>query len=241
MTIKPLKQSETRTIKRSQISLNPYNPKRHTEERIKLQKKNLQKIGYLGGITWNERTGNLVDGHRRIQAMDLYYKYDGTPEQDYPVKVEVVNLDEKQEKEQMTYMALGNTRADLELVANYLPDIDVSMAGIDDEYLKELSVFANIGNETPAIDSFSLDDFLPNPQQEQEQQDIAMADEDRKAAVKATKAAVKEASETRVRDEMAYITLSFSSFQLKAEFCELVGITPESSFAKGEEVLAMIE
>ncbi|WP_071133853.1 ParB N-terminal domain-containing protein [Millionella massiliensis] len=241
MTTKPLKQSETRIIRRSQISLNPYNPKRHTEERIKQQKKNLQKIGYLGGITWNERTGNLIDGHRRIQAMDLYYKYDGTPDQDYPVKVEVVNLDEKQEKEQMTYMALGNTRTDLELVAKYLPDIDVSMAGIDDEYLKELSIFASVGNEIPAIDSFALDDFLPNSQQGREQQNIATIDAGRKAAVKASKAAVKEASEIRVLNEMAYITLSFSSFQSKAEFCELAGIAPESSFAKGEEVLAMIE
>ena len=50
MTMKELKQSETRVIKRSQINLNPINPKRHSDERIKLKKKNLQKVGFLGGI-----------------------------------------------------------------------------------------------------------------------------------------------------------------------------------------------
>ena len=52
--MKELKQSETRIIKRSQINLNPINPKRHSDERIRLQKKNLQKVGFLGGIVWNE-------------------------------------------------------------------------------------------------------------------------------------------------------------------------------------------
>ena len=50
MTMKELKQSETRIIKRSQMNLNPINPKRHSDEKVKLQKKNLQKVGFLGGI-----------------------------------------------------------------------------------------------------------------------------------------------------------------------------------------------
>ena len=65
-----MKQSEIKIINRSQINLNPINPKRHTDEQIKQQKKNLKKVGFLGGIVWNKNTGNLVDGHRRIQALD---------------------------------------------------------------------------------------------------------------------------------------------------------------------------
>ena len=56
MTMKELKQSETRIIKRSQINLNPINPKRHSDEKVKLQKKNLQKIGFLGGIVCGKET-----------------------------------------------------------------------------------------------------------------------------------------------------------------------------------------
>lgn len=233
MTMKQLKQSETRNIKRSQISLNPYNPKHHTEERIKMQKKNLQKVGYLGGITWNELSGNLIDGHRRIQAMDLYYKYDGTPEKDYTVKVEVVQLDDKAEKEQMTYMALGNTRADLELVAKYLPDIDAEAAGIDDDYLDQLALFTNI---TPQIDTFSIDDLLPAPKPSN-----TSTYEEKKAAVKASKQAIKEQCEERARTENAYLTLSFSSYNEKAEFCQMMGIEPDAKFAKGEDILRMME
>ena len=59
--MKELKQSETRIIKRSKINLNPINPKRHSDERVKLQKKNLQKVGFLGGIVWNEKSGNLIE------------------------------------------------------------------------------------------------------------------------------------------------------------------------------------
>ena len=117
-----IKNSETKIIKRSQINLNPINPKRHTDRAVKLQEKNLKKVGFLGGIVWNRNTGNLIDGHRRIMAMDLYYKYDGA--NDYDVKVESVELDDKTEKEQLTYMAVGNTKPDIDLIAKYIGDID---------------------------------------------------------------------------------------------------------------------
>lgn len=244
--MKPLKTSETRIIKRSQISLNPYNPKRHTEERVKQQKKNLQTIGYLGGITWNEQSGNLIDGHRRIQAMDLYYKYDGTPDTDYDIKVEVVQLDPKQEKEQMTYMALGNTRADIELVARYFPEIDANAAGIDDAYLKELSTFVTIADPIAEIETLDIDDLLPAPKEEviieEETEDIAEpTPEEKKAKVKTAKEAAVQKAEVERLNEKSYITLSFSDYKAKAEFCEIVGIDPECAFCKGEEVMAHIE
>lgn len=244
--MKPLKTSETRIIKRSQISLNPYNPKRHTEERVKQQKKNLQTIGYLGGITWNELSGNIIDGHRRIQAMDLYYKYDGTPDTDYDIKVEVVQLNDKQEKEQMTYMALGNTRADLELVARYFPEIDANAAGIDDAYLKELSTFVTIADPIAEIETLDIDDILPAPKEEviieeSEEPSEEPTSEEKKAKVKAAKEAAVQKAEVERLNEESYITLSFSDYKAKAEFCEIVGIDPKCAFCKGEEVMAHIE
>lgn len=233
MTTKQLKQSETRTIKRSQISLNPYNPKRHTEERIKMQKKNLQKVGYLGGITWNETTGNLIDGHRRIQAMDMYYGYDGSKESDYTVKVEVVQMNDKQEKEQLTFMAVGNTKAEMELIAKYFPDIDPESAGLNDEYIAEISAFIP---DFAQVETFTIDDFKPP-----KTTPTTSNDEELKSAVKATKQAIKERCEEQARTESAYITLSFTSYNEKAEFCEMMGIDADARFAKGEEVLRLIE
>ena len=48
--MKQLKQSETITINRTQINLNPYNPKKHTDKEIKNQLANLKKVGFNGGI-----------------------------------------------------------------------------------------------------------------------------------------------------------------------------------------------
>ena len=93
--MKELKQSETITINRSQINLNPYNPKRHTDKEIKNQLANLKKVGFNGGIKWNKVTGNLIVGHRSFKAMVIYYKYDGTNDTVYHVKVEAVDFDEK--------------------------------------------------------------------------------------------------------------------------------------------------
>ena len=237
--MKELKQSETRVIRRSQINLNPINPKRHSDEKVKLQKKNLQKIGFLGGIVWNEKSGNLIDGHRRIKAMDLHYKYDGTSSTDYDVKVEVVGLDDKTEKEQLTYMAIGNTKPDIDLIAKYIVDIDYSDAGLD---IGELNDILAINTDIPSL-SDSLDDLLlpasfddiiaPNADEK--------TYEEKKEHMKAIKRQVKESAIERQQNEEAYITLSFSSYDAKDDFCDLLGISTDNKFVKGEDVLRLIK
>lgn len=240
MTMKELKQSETRIIKRSQINLNPINPKRHSDEKIKLQKKNLQKIGFLGGIVWNEKSGNLIDGHRRIKAMDLHYKYDGTSKTDYDVKVEVVALDDKAEKEQLTYMAVGNTKPDIDLIAGYISDIDYTNVGLD---IGELNDILSINTEMPSqLDS--VDDLL-SPLPSFDEIETLSADEktydEKKEHMKAIKQQVRELSIERQQNEEAYITLSFSSYNAKEDFCDLLGISTDDKFVKGEDVLKLIK
>ncbi len=235
--MKQLKQSETLTINRSQINLNPYNPKKHTDKEIKNQLANLKKVGFNGGIKWNKVTGNLIDGHRRIKAMDMYYKYDGTPETNYKVKVEAVDFDEKTEKEQLTYEALGNTRADYSLVAEYINDIDYTNLGLSDYDINELSHFVvDINDYTPQVETY--DDLITTPQVEAK--DLSTY-EDKKEQVKQMKQQVKEKAIERQKNEDAFITLSFSSYEAKSAFCEIMGIDPDERFAKGETVLNMIE
>ena len=242
MTMKELKQSETRIIKRSQINLNPINPKRHSDERVKLQKKNLQKVGFLGGIVWNEASGNLVDGHRRIKAMDLYYKYNGTPETDYNIKVEVVSVDSKTEKEQLAYMAVGNTKPDIDLLANFVPDIDYTEIGLDTNELNDILAI----NQADAISlSESLDGLISpldfDNAKGAEPEEVVGTYDDKKNHMKEIKRQVREQAYQNQQDEEAYITLSFSSFEAKADFCDLLGISTDDKFVKGEEVLKLIE
>lgn len=211
--MKELKQSETRIIKRSKINLNPINPKRHSDERVKLQKKNLQKVGFLGGIVWNEKSGNLIDGHRRIKAMDLHYKYDGTSSTDYNVKVEVVNLDDKAEKEQLTYMAVGNTKPDIDLIADYINDIDYSDVGLSEAELNDILSISGIDDIRL---SDSLDNLLSSPVKESKRLD--RTEEEKKAHMKEVKQQVKAVAKERQLNEEAYIMLSFSSYEAKADF-----------------------
>lgn len=238
--MKELKQSETRVIKRSQINFNPINPKRHSDEKVKLQKKNLQKIGFLGGIVWNEKSGNLIDGHRRIKAMDWHYKYDGTSKTDYDVKVEVVVLDDKAEKEQLTYMAVGNTKPDIDLIAGYISDIDYTDIGLD---IGELNDILSINTEMPSL-SDSLDDLL-SPVPSFDEIETHPTDEktykEKKDHMKAVKQQVRDSAIERQQNEEAYIMLSFSSYEAKDDFCDLLGFSTDDKFVKGEEVLRLIK
>lgn len=227
--MKELKQSETRIIKRSKINLNPINPKRHSDERVKLQKKNLQKVGFLGGIVWNEKSGNLIDGHRRIKAMDLHYKYDGTSSTDYNVKVEVVNLDDKAEKEQLTYMAVGNTKPDIDLIADYINDIDYSDVGLSEAELNDILSISGIDDIRL---SDSLDNLLSSPVKESKRLD--RTDEEKKAHMKEVKHQVKENAQKQAENMDAYVVLSFDTYEAKAAFCERFGYEPDMKFIKGE-------
>lgn len=242
MAKKELKQSETRDILRSQINLNPINPKRHTEEAVKLQRRNLQRVGYLGGIVWNEVSGNIIDGHRRIYAMDLYYSYDGTPETDYTVKVEVVNLDEKTEKEQLTYMAVGNTKADIDLIAQYITEIDYKDVGLSNSEINDILAMTS----TDVADVAKTLDlgFFTEPEEKQIEDhtdESEKSQEEKTEHMKSVKEQVRQNAIERQLDEQAYITLSFSSFQAKSDFCQMIDVDPMSNYAKGEEVMRMIE
>lgn len=237
MAKKKLKQSETMTINRSCINLNPCNPKRHTDEAVNRQKRNLQNIGYLGGVTWNRVTGNLIDGHRRVMAMDLYFGYTGKGGNDYALKVEAVELDEKQEKEQMTYMAAGNTRVSYDIIAEYLPDIDAALAGLDDYDLSQIESFLpseDVGGAVDLLDDLISEDVPPV-------EDSGEAYDDRKASVKASKEKAAERAVERQKDIEAYLTISFENSAEKDVFCEIVGVDSGAKFVKGSRILEMLD
>ena len=154
------KGSETKLIKRSQINLNPCNPKVHTDADIKQQKANIKKVGLIGGIQWNETTGNLIDGHKRVMSVDLIQGYDGTPETDYDIKVEAVDFDEKTEKEQLLFMAKSQDPIDYNLVAkNFsIDEIDFKSAGFteqDTEQIKMLQDDLEASLKVSGMDDFS--------------------------------------------------------------------------------------
>ena len=154
--MKELEQSQTVVIKRSAIDFNPKNIKKHTPEQIKKQKDNFRAVGVMGGIVWNEQTFHLVDGNRRLAALDQIHKYDpNDPDTDYDVKVEKVSLDEKTEKEQLVFMSVANTAPDFNLIADIITDIDYRSAGISDKDFKDIVAIADDYSPIP-IDEFVM-------------------------------------------------------------------------------------
>ena len=103
----------------------------------------------MGGIVWNEETGNLVSGHQKVGIMDEVNRYNlDTRENDYMLRVDVVHLDPKTEKEQNLFM---NNRAvqgefDDDLLIRMLDGIEYENAGFDDFDI-ELLGFSDIPEE----------------------------------------------------------------------------------------------
>lgn len=257
------KGSETKLIKRSQINLNPCNPKVHTDADIKQQKANIKKVGLIGGIQWNETTGNLIDGHKRVMSVDLIQGYDGTPETDYDIKVEAVDFDEKTEKEQLLFMAKSQDPIDYNLVAkNFsIDEIDFKAAGFteqDTEQIKMLQDDLEASLKESGMDDFS-EDFLNEPMVSvaepvpmTELPNIEKTSEEivaeHASKPKMTKEEVKEQKQhctdvgmKRQEDIDNFIFIDFESLEQKQLFCDMLHMVATNSMrVSGSQVLSLL-
>ena len=59
--------------------------------------------------------------------------------------------------------------------------------------------------------------------------------------MKAGKAKTKEMEKDYRNDEAAHVVLSFSNYDNFVAFCDMMGVTPDVKFVKGEELLKMFE
>lgn len=235
---KRLKESETRLILRSDINFAPYNPKSHTQQAVKDMLKNFKRIAFSGGVVWNEATKNLIDGHKRVMAQDLYYKYDGTAETDYQIKVEVLSLDEKTEKEQNIWYTRSRSDFDDELMRNLIPEIDYENAGLDDYDLSYYGIELNIQESESVVEAI---EDLYQPIQQQKEIAKEVSQEEKKAKVKETKAQIMENAQEKAKNLDAYVTLSFDNWKNKEAFMIRMGFDPEFKMIKGETLSEMVE
>lgn len=91
-------------IHRSEIKNAPYNPRQIKETNRRRLREGIKKHGLVGSITWNKATGNIVGGHRRIDALD---ELEGT--EDYTLTVDVIDV--PIEKERAINLLLNNRKA----------------------------------------------------------------------------------------------------------------------------------
>jgi hypothetical protein len=222
------KQSETVIINRSQIKFAAYNPKNHSVDDINEIKANIKRVALLGGIIYNETTCNLIDGHKRVMALDIINGYDGTKETDYKIKVEKIALDEKTEREQNIWQTKSRTELSNELLAVLLPEIDTKLAGLDDADINLIIA------EVPNIEFGNVD--LINS----DVNDIEKSYDDRKQAMKDMKAKAKEKINNNLSDS-PYFTVTFDDVFSKEEFLNMFNFASDSKYIKGEILRDRIE
>ena len=251
--------TESVELKRSQIRFADYNPRILDDEAKKSLKRGIKKFGLVGGVTVNKRTGfTVVSGHQRLTVMDELQKYDpATMENDYKVRVDVTDVDEKMEKELNILLNNPNAqgRWDYEKLAQIIPDIDYKDAGLTDVDLNMIGVDYLLQTEEENNIADALDDLMSPIIEEREEAKAERAAEreaekamqqeiEREAKVqhmKDVKQQVKEAAISKAEQMDAYVMLSFSSWSAKSEFCERFGYPAEMKIIKGEVFAEQVE
>lgn len=239
--------SESVELLRSQINLHEKNPRSISTENRKALKRGIKKFGMVGGIVVNKRTNyTLVSGHQRLSVMDELQKYNPkTKENDYIIRVDLIDVEEKEEKELL--ILLNNPSAqgewDYDTLRELIPDIDYKDAGLTEQDLDIIGVDFNFQTEEENAITTELDDLMA-PVHEEHQAEVAQRQAERAekvAHMKQVKEEVKQAATKAAANMDAYLMLSFDTWDAKAEFCEKFGFNPEEKFLKGEVFSNKIE
>lgn len=246
-------------LRRSEIRPADYNPRVIDAEAKKALKRSIKRFGVVGGIIVNKRTNNtIVGGHQKVAILDEMYKY---PENDYTLRVEMIDVDFETEK--TLNIALNNSnisgRWDYEKLAQLIPDIDYKDAGLTDADLNMIGVDYLLQTEEENNIADALDDLMSPIIEEREEAKAEIAaireaereaeramqqEMEREAKVqhmKDVKQQVKEAAISKAEQMDAYVMLSFSSWSAKAEFCERFGYPAEMKIIKGEVFAEQVE
>lgn len=239
--------SESVELKRFQIKLHEKNPRTIPEENRKALKRGIKKFGMVGGIVVNKRTGyTLVSGHQRLSVMDELQKYNAeTKENDYLIRVDLIDVEEKEEKELL--ILLNNPSAqgewNYDMLRELIPDIDYKDAGLTEQDLDIIGVDFNFQTEEENAITTELDNLMM-PVHEEHQAEVAQRQAERAekvAHMKQVKEEVKQAATKAAANMDAYLMLSFDTWDAKAKFCEKFGFNPEEKFLKGEVFSEKIE
>lgn len=241
---------------RSEINFATYNPRKIDDASAATLKRGIKQHGFLGGLVVNKFTGNtLVSGHQRITQLDALEKYDPeTKENDYKVRVELIEVDLKTEQELVVLLNNPNAQGvwDYEKLKQLVPNIDYKLAGLTDADLSMIGVDYNFMTGVQATTTSDLTRLMM-PANEKHQQELAIAKEAKAAMMETPEWQEKVAHMKEVKEQVkqnameqagkmdAYIVLSFDNLENRATFFEMLGLPADSKFIKGETVLALLD
>ena len=230
-------------LNRSAIHFAGYNPRKLSEESRKTLKRGIKKFGLVGGIVVNKRTGlTVVSGHQRLSVMDELQKF---PDNDYRIRVDVIDVDEKQEKELNILMNNPNAQGswDYDALARLVPDIDYKDAGLTDADLNMIGCDFLLQTEEENSLAGALEEMMQPVTEQKEAEKAARQLEraEKVAHMKDVKQQVKGQAQETAANMDAYLMLSFDTWEAKAAFCERFGYDPYTKFIKGEVFSDQVE
>lgn len=218
-------QRETRQVARRELNGADYNPRVIDKAAKARLQKLLRKRGLVSTVTWNERSGNIVGGHRRIEILDML---EGSL--DYSLDVTVVNLSEKDEIElnvELNSHAAAGTY-DLVKLEDLFQQEGIDLSGAFDS----LDLQAMFPDSGKVKSMFSLDN------QPDEVKD-AVKDAEALAAQKRRKKDWKAAA--RADDDTEFHLLAiFKDRADRERFMAAAGLDPDARYIAGEALFSLI-
>jgi len=235
--------SESVELKRSAIHFADYNPRTLSDDEKKTLKRGIKKFGLVGGLVVNKHTGmTVVSGHQRLTVMDELNKF---PDNDYIIRVDVIDVEEKQEKELCILLNNPNAQGkwDDNKLRELIPDIDYKDAGLTDVDLNLIGCDYLLQTEEENSLADALTDMMApvTEQKEVEKEAKQLEKAEKTAHMKEVKEQVKQAAQEKANDMDAYLMLSFDTYEAKSAFMERFGYNPEDKFIKGEVFDEQIE
>lgn len=244
--------SEIVELNRSQIKFADYNPRTITDEGKKALKRSVKRYGVIGNnILVNKRTGyTIVSGHQKVAILDSQNKYNpATKENDYILRIELIDVDEKEEK--TINILLNNQNVggewDYNRLREIVPDIDYKDAGLTEADLNIIGVDFMFQTEEESDITAQLEDMmtpvteLKEAEKAERQAQLQMERQAKIDHMKEVKQQVKEDAQQKAENMDAYVMLSFDTFAAKAAFCERFGYGRYDKFIKGEVFDQIIE
>lgn len=249
--------AEQSKINRSSIRFADYNPRVIDEEHLKTLKRGIRKYGLVGGIVVNKQTGyTLVSGHQRLTVMDELQKYNPeTHENDYAIPCDLIDVDEKTEKELVIFLNNPNAqgRWDYDRLRELMPEIDYKDVGFTDADLSMIGVdfvMPTVGDPdaAAAITQMIMPDIaqpatpIPAvPTMSVPKGESPASYEDKVQHMKDVKEQVKMQAMQRAADNAAYLMISFDNMTNMQDFLAWLDLPADTQIIKGEELATMFQ
>lgn len=215
-------------IHRKQVKNAPYNPRQIDAHARKKLLDNIKRKGLLDALVWNRKTGNLVSGHQRLSILDDL----STTGANYTLDLLVVNLNEKEEKEQNLFFnnpsAQGTYDTDKlgKLIAS--GEVDYKVSGFDDMDLQ-----MHFDGTDYAVTMFDEDKASKSVQDDLDQlEEIQRMKRERKAH---------RERDQESNDPEFYAVVVFPDRDAQGRFMEHVGLSRNERYVDGVRLHTSLE